>query len=97
MTQQPFVQNAAGAANERRAADGTREYRLHSASHKGRIDIHAPGALNAKVYRGLKEKAFYPGLALSGEVARAGEDGRPRIEDEVVHDEVEMRREFPYG
>lgn len=85
----------------KRAADGTREYRPHS----GQMRKHAAmdgapaglGALNASVYEGLRNKDFYPGLAYSGEVARQGKDGRPRMEDSVVRHQVEMRQEMPYG
>lgn len=91
------------------AADGTREYRLHSASGaSGRRDQNTTwrpeddgpaglGALNASVFQGLQDQAFYPGMAFSGEVFRTGEDGRPRLEDSVVRQEVKTREEFPYG
>ena len=86
---------------ERRAEDGTREYRPHSGGIRQQPAMDdAPaglGALNAAVYQGLRHQDFYPGLAYSGEVARQGKDGRPRIEDSVVRRQVEIREEFPYG
>ena len=83
-----------------RAPDGTREYVPHTgiAAKQNMDGVPAGlGALNASVYQGLKDKAFYPGLAYSGEVARQGNDGRPRYEDSVVRHQVEMREEMPYG
>lgn len=109
-TRQPHSPDAAGANQTGRpsAPDGTREYRLHSrgAAHPQRAaDPGAPepwtptgtGALNADVFQGLQEQAFYPGLALSGEVPRTGKDGRPREEDSVVRNQVKEREAFPYG
>ncbi len=91
-----------GQESIRRAQDGTREYFPHTGAAtaaKSNMDgvPSGLGALNASIYQGLKEKAFYPGLAYSGEVARQGEDGRPRYEDSVVRHQVEMREEMPYG
>ncbi len=85
-----------------RAPDGTREYFPHSgAATAAKTNMDGVpsglGALNASVYQGLKNKEFYPGLAYSGEVARQGKDGRPRIEDSVVRHQVKMREEMPYG
>ena len=91
-------QNEQTAVN--RASDGTREYFPHTGTAAKQNMDGVPsglGALNASVYQGLKDKAFYPGLAYSGEVARQGEDGRPQYEDSVVRHQVEMREEMPYG
>ena len=97
-----------GAANSTGATDGTREYRLHSHGSRQAADGQQAwdpaddgpaglGALNASVFQGLQQQAFYPGMAFSGEVFRTGKDGRPRLEDDVVKNEVKTREEFPYG
>lgn len=91
-----------GQAPVSRAPDGTREYFPHTgtatAAKKNMDGVPSGlGALNASIYQGLKNKAFYPGLAYSNEVARQGKDGRPRYEDSVVRHQVEMREEMPYG
>ena len=89
-----------GQTSASRDPDGTREYFPHTGTVAQNNMDGAPsglGALNASVYQGLKNQAFYPGLACSGEVARQGGDGRPRYEDDVVRHQVEMREEMPYG
>ncbi len=90
MAKQQPKKSASTAA--RAASDGTREYRPHS-SHAA-ADF---AGLNAAVFDGLQQQAFYPGLMFSGEAVQPNPQGRLAYRDDVVRKQVELREEFPYG
>ena len=101
------------AANERRfagrSADGTKEYRPHSAPSRTAGPLSAEMSVaETRVYRTLRERLqdgdrsarerdTLPGLAYSGEQPHPTADGTLGMSDRVVREEMRRREEFPYG
>ena len=90
------------------SADGTREYRPHSAPSRTAEPLSAEMSVaETRVYRTLRDRMqgsradrrgdTLPGLAYSGEQPHLTADGSLGMSDRVTQEEMRRREEFPYG